>query len=157
MATINGTPNQNNYLVGTDGDDLIFGANMKDYILGGAGDDHLYGGKGADHIDGGCGDDFIYAGRAVAVLTGGEGDDTFYFAQNVAGEQYKDGNRGTKVITDFDCGDKAVLDHFNQVTWDKDHGNLLSGQGHVIAHLDGHEGADLQLTHVGQHWEGLLA
>jgi Ca2+-binding RTX toxin-like protein len=152
MATINGTPNQNNYLVGTDGADFIFGANMKEYILGGAGDDHLYGGKQADHIDGGCGDDFIYAGRAASVLTGGEGDDTFYFAQNVAGEQYKDGNRGTKVITDFDCGDKAVLDHFNQVTWDKDH-----GKGHVIAHLDGHEGADLQLTHVGQHWEGLLA
>jgi len=153
MATISGLPNQNNYLVGTDGDDFIFGKDMHDYIVGGAGDDALKGGRGADTIEGGCGDDLIYAGRGAAVLTGGEGDDTFYFAQNVAGEQFKDGNRGTKVITDFDCGDKAVLDNFNHVTWDKDHANLLSGNGHTIAHLVGYEGVDLQVNHAGQHWE----
>src|SRR5436190_11992815 len=68
MATINGTPGNDNWLPGTPGDDTINGLGGNDtlwgntgvnFLNGGDGDDNLVGGPGTDHIDGGPGTDLL--------------------------------------------------------------------------------------------------
>lgn len=54
------------YMVGSDGNDLVFGSGDDDSLFGGGGDDELHGGSG---------DDVILAGDAMDRVVGGEGDD----------------------------------------------------------------------------------
>lgn len=158
MADIQGFPNVNNYLVGTDEADHIVGNTWHDYLVGGAGDDHLEGGWGKDHIDGGPGNDVIKGGAAVDVLTGGCGDDTFVFNIGVNKETYSDGNIGRDVITDFSYGDHGEVFHAGGLVWDAAHAEVINADDNsVIAHLDNQEGANLVFNHVGDHWDFLLA
>lgn len=103
LLPIEGTPGKD-VLIGTGGDDAIYGYDSNDVILAGAGDDlafggpdndgilggtgndllfgeagndWLEGGDGDDHLFGGSGDDLLYGGPGVDLLTGGEGSDTF--------------------------------------------------------------------------------
>jgi Ca2+-binding RTX toxin-like protein len=158
MAEIHGQANVNNYLVGTDEADHIVGNTWHDYILGGGGDDHLQGGWGKDHIDGGCGDDVIKGGAAVDVLTGGPGHDTFIFNIGVDKETYGPGNIGRDVITDFSCQDVGKVFHAGGLIWDADHATIINADDHTaIAHLDNLEGANIQFSHVDNHWDFFLA
>ena len=49
--------NRDNLLMGGEGDDLLMGSNGRDSLLGGAGDDFLNGGSHRDYYEGGAGDD----------------------------------------------------------------------------------------------------
>jgi len=84
----------NDKIVGTNGDDIIFGddglggipgtghdiieaGKGDDIISGEAGNDIIFGGEGNDIIDGGPGNDVIDGGFGVDELIGGGGNDTF--------------------------------------------------------------------------------
>lgn len=157
-ATIQGTDdddtitllNQNDVAFGHDGNDVIRGGAGNDFLDGGDGNDELHGGDNNDTIVGGYGDDDIFGGFARDFLTGGKGDDTFHFLQENVTPTSAD------LVNDFHYGDTAAFDGFNHVTWDADAANFLSGSGLVIAHLDGLEGQDIQLTQAGLHWDGVL-
>ncbi len=87
---------KNDVLIGTRGDDKIYGLHMKDDLSGGAGNDELYGGYnndllfgesgddklygelGNDYMDGGKGNDKLIGSAGFDTLTGGEGKDSFY-------------------------------------------------------------------------------
>jgi Ca2+-binding RTX toxin-like protein len=60
---------------GLGGDDFICGEGGPDILTGGSGDDELSGAQGADAIFGGSGDDFLSGGDQPDQLHGGSGDD----------------------------------------------------------------------------------
>jgi Ca2+-binding RTX toxin-like protein len=60
---------------GLGGDDFICGEGGRDILLGGSGDDELLGGGSGDAIFGGSGDDFLNGGDQADQLHGGSGDD----------------------------------------------------------------------------------
>jgi Ca2+-binding RTX toxin-like protein len=61
---------------GTDDDDIIVGSDGDDRIDAGAGDDMVCGGPGHNHIHGGPGDDVLVGAADHDHLDGGEGHDT---------------------------------------------------------------------------------
>ncbi|MFH7028711.1 MAG: hypothetical protein ACHBN1_25785 [Heteroscytonema crispum UTEX LB 1556] len=65
-------------LVGTPGNDNLFGGNGDDVIDGLAGNDNIYGGEGNNILLGGAGDDTLFAGTGNDQFDGGEGNNTFY-------------------------------------------------------------------------------
>ncbi|MBW6396324.1 hypothetical protein KPL78_00625 [Roseomonas sp. HJA6] len=84
-----GTPasNQDDYLLGLGGADLLAGGLGADMLNGGdgadtlrgeAGGDYLYGGADADSLAGGAGDDVIEGDAGQDTYLGGSGADTFY-------------------------------------------------------------------------------
>ena len=75
---INGNHN-NNYLSGTDGNDIINGFRGNDKLFGKAGDDVLNGGRGNDVLFGGTGDDVLQGGAGNDRLYGGAGDDVYEY------------------------------------------------------------------------------
>jgi Ca2+-binding RTX toxin-like protein len=90
-----------NNLVGTAGNDTMFGQNNNDTLTAGAGDDKLYGGNdrdllfgenGRDTLSGDHGDDVLNGGRGNDRLIGGVGKDVFVF----------DESSGDDVVVDFD-------------------------------------------------------
>jgi Ca2+-binding RTX toxin-like protein len=159
MADIHGIPNVNDYLIGTSGDDNIFGDNWNDYLLGGKGDDHLRGNVGKDHLDGGPGNDVLDGGSAVDVLTGGGGScdyDTFVF-KNL--NDHGPGHQNRDIVTDFSHNDKGIADGYGGLTWDPVHANVLNKAGFEVVHLDGHKGDSVVFDHApgSLHWEFHLA
>ncbi|MEL6934391.1 MAG: hypothetical protein AAFO17_15090 [Pseudomonadota bacterium] len=60
------------------GDDTVIGTSGDDRIYGDAGHDELFGGDGNDNIYGSQGDDILYGGAGVNTLDGGSGDDVLY-------------------------------------------------------------------------------
>ncbi len=65
-------------IVGTAGDDVIYGTNAVDRIVGGDGNDTIIGGGGNDIVTGGSGDNIIQAGEGDDIINGGAGNDTLY-------------------------------------------------------------------------------
>ena len=80
-------------MIGTNGDDLLYGNGGDDVIRGKTGNDELYGDGGNDVLSGGPGDDELSGGKGDDTYTGGPDADRFVFA--VWG-------KGDKIITDFD-------------------------------------------------------
>lgn len=64
-------------IVGTDGDDTIYGGPGPQKIVGKAGNDFLVGGKSPDFLRGGDGDDILWTGKGGAPEEGwgGRGND----------------------------------------------------------------------------------
>jgi hypothetical protein len=60
---------------GLGGDDFICGEGGRDILTGGSGDDELSGGGVGDAMFGGSGDDFLNGGDKADQLRGGSGDD----------------------------------------------------------------------------------
>ncbi|MDP2066329.1 MAG: calcium-binding protein [Burkholderiaceae bacterium] len=69
----------NDTLYGNGGNDILDGADGADVLWGGQGNDLLIGGSGADILMGNDGDDTIDGGADNDSLTGGAGNDTFRF------------------------------------------------------------------------------
>jgi Ca2+-binding RTX toxin-like protein len=100
MAKISGTPGDDKSLLGTLGDDEIYGLGGNDDISGNGGHDKLYGGDGddvlngaffwdagkgtwlddpqGDYLDGGAGNDVLYGGTGNDTLDGGTGANLLY-------------------------------------------------------------------------------
>ena len=82
-ATIVGTPgddtiygtNKADVIVTFGGDDTVFAGNGKDLICTGYGNDVVYSGNGDDHIDAGENDDTVNAGRGDDTIDAGPGFD----------------------------------------------------------------------------------
>jgi Ca2+-binding RTX toxin-like protein len=106
-ATIVGTPGDDilygtsadDVIVGRGGDDRIYGRKGDDTICGKSGRDRIYPGAGADYVDGGGGArdwvNYAGSGRAVQVslahgLATGQGRDTLVNIENIVGSQYGD-------------------------------------------------------------------
>lgn len=64
-----------NFLFGTDSDDLLVGSDQLEYVDGFGGDDMISGGDGPDRLHGGLGDDTIDGGGGGDALFGHIGDD----------------------------------------------------------------------------------
>lgn len=61
-----------------DGGDWVFGRGGDDAIVTGAGVDFIYGQRGNDTIDAGAGDDWIYGGSGADDINGADGADWIY-------------------------------------------------------------------------------
>jgi Ca2+-binding RTX toxin-like protein len=128
--TINGN-NNDNVLIGYDGNDKIYGWGGEDRLYGDTGDDTLYGGhkfigSDSDFLFGGSGDDVLFgrggndhldganfwgagngigAGNEFDSLTGGSGEDTFVLG-GVSGVYYL--GTGYATIMDFNLGQDVI-------------------------------------------------
>jgi len=83
---------QNDIILGNSGDDRIYGYGRNDVLIGGPRDDLLDGGDGNDTLIGGAGNDQLYGGDGNDILIGGAGND------------YIDGGRGSDTYV-FNRGD----------------------------------------------------
>lgn len=84
-----------NIIIGTDGDDVLFGTNGPDRICGLGGNDIINGLNGADVISGGTGDDEINGGNGSDTILGNEGDDELVGG---TGNDHLAGNEGNDRI-----------------------------------------------------------
>jgi Ca2+-binding RTX toxin-like protein len=117
VATINGTPGNDN-LPGTNQADSIFGGAGNDTLFGGGGADTLVGGAGADSLFGGSGTDTAdYSNSSAAILvslltnSGSGGDaqgDVLNGIENLVGSAFDDvlfGDTGSNALTGGDGAD----------------------------------------------------
>lgn len=91
-------------LFGVAGDDTLFGGDQPDRLAGGLGNDHLYGGAGADFIDGNEHNDLIKGGSGNDVLFGGQGADSIF---GEAGDDHLLGESGNDLL-DGGSGDDGL-------------------------------------------------
>lgn len=99
QATCNGLPAT---IVGTSGNDIIYGTNGADVIVGLGGTDTIYGGNGNDVICGDSENDIIYGGNGDDTIFGGVGDDI------LSGDNGNDtihGNNGNDTLTGVNGND----------------------------------------------------
>ncbi|MEM1047280.1 MAG: LamG-like jellyroll fold domain-containing protein [Pseudomonadota bacterium] len=84
-------PTFDNYIIGTDGDDVLKGGSGNNHTVGGAGNDSIRAGNEDDFVSGGTGNDSLasYAGNdtldggaGADSLLAGEGDDLLLFDQD---------------------------------------------------------------------------
>lgn len=87
-------------LIGSAGNDLLWGNRFENEIHGGDGNDYLNGGgvSGSDRLFGDGGDDLLFGGTGNDQLTGGAGADSFMF------DGSQSGNSGQDVILDYEEG-----------------------------------------------------
>ena len=127
------------YLSGTNGNELLHGAGGDDQISGANGIDILFGDTGDDTLIGGAGNDFIYGGAGNDVLNGGAGDD------------YLKGNGGDdRFVFGDDAGGRDTISEFRK------HGadtiEIDAGLGGSIAQIIGSAGTDESgdaVLHIG--------
>jgi serralysin len=108
----------NDLLPGLDGNDSILGMGGNDTLEGGAGDDTMDGGPGNDNLTGGDGNDVLFGSVGIDTLIGGKGDDTL---DGGAGDDRLIGGKGPDLfvfhagfgmdtITDLGNGDRIQFD-----------------------------------------------
>ncbi|WP_245876166.1 Calx-beta domain-containing protein, partial [Tychonema bourrellyi] len=94
-------------IVGTAGDDQLFGDELNDtisglagndFLTGGDGNDSLDGGDGNDNLTGGEGNDTLIGGAGIDFLIGGNGQDTFIFGSA----------NGKDIVNDFVLADDKI-------------------------------------------------
>ena len=89
---------------GLGGDDIICGNGGRDYLSGGSGDDTLYGGDGRDSLDAGSGDDILSGEGGSDALFGGSGQD-YLHPDNILPYDHEscDGGDGNDDLADGGC------------------------------------------------------
>lgn len=122
---------QNNRLVGWDGDETLYGHGGNDLMQGEKGNDTLYGGDGNDDVRGGDGDDALYGEAGDDILFADAGNDALYggdgndVIEGGAGNDVLHGGAGTDqfrfrnsdfadgptvdIIADFNRADRDML------------------------------------------------
>jgi Ca2+-binding RTX toxin-like protein len=119
-------PETEEWIEGTDKNDIIFGTEWDDNIGAALGDDWVDAGDGDDYVDGGSGNDTVYGGYGNDTIytadgndwiDGGDGDD---YANGVTGDDTIYGGSGNDVIDGGEGGDQlyggtgADLFNFNE-------------------------------------------
>jgi ELWxxDGT repeat protein len=100
-------------IIGTDGDDALFGTSGGDVIAALRGEDMATGNAGNDTICGGRGKDVVIGARGADDLTGGKGKDNFRGARGADDLHAADGTED-----EVNCGrgkDTAVVDRKDHV------------------------------------------
>ncbi|WP_163832543.1 hypothetical protein [Spartinivicinus ruber] len=122
-------------LIGTEGDDLIYGQSGVDEILAGEGDDDVFGGAGNDIIKGEDGFDSIEGGEGNDILLGGNGEDAIEGDLGddiiIGGAESDElsGGEGNDIISGCDGRDSIYGGEGNDI--------FIGGQGDDIIDLDG--------------------
>ncbi|MGD9670829.1 MAG: beta strand repeat-containing protein [Hyphomicrobiaceae bacterium] len=106
MAIKTGT-GDDDIIIGTDGNDLIFGFGGDDDIVAGDGADVVYGGSGDDAIDGGQGNDALFGGSGNDVLFGGDGNDLILGG---SGDDTIDAGAGNNIVTGGTGDDRFIFE-----------------------------------------------
>jgi Ca2+-binding RTX toxin-like protein len=100
---------------GTNGADVLYGANRADRIKGFGGDDILFGKGGADRLVGHGGDDLLFGGGGKDRLEAGDGNDVIYDDDSRSGDALLGGN-GNDLLFSIDGGaDKVACGGGNDV------------------------------------------
>jgi Ca2+-binding RTX toxin-like protein len=107
----------NDSLFGANVDDTIFGADGSDQLLGRSGFDQLFGGTGNDTLDGDAGNDFLEGGDGNDSLLGGSGGDRLIGG---AGSDVLAGDAGNDTLTGGSWQDLFVLTAINGTAGDID-------------------------------------
>uniref|UniRef100_UPI003B9C88E5 beta strand repeat-containing protein n=1 Tax=Novosphingobium sp. TaxID=1874826 RepID=UPI003B9C88E5 len=145
-------------VVGTEGNDELYGGAVGDTITGLGGSDYIYGGNGPDQIDGGAGYDYLYGGSGAdaiqtgadgATVYGGTGGDTVTGSDSydeIYGEDgndqidagatgdYVQGGAGDDTITGGDGSDTLIGDDYYGGTPGSD--TIYGGAGDDSIYLD---------------------
>ncbi|MBX9456256.1 MAG: calcium-binding protein [Rhizobium sp.] len=134
-------------ILGSKGNNSLWGMGGKDDVVGFKGNDMLYGGNGSDHLSGGNGQDELTGGKGKDYLHGGGGADTFIFGNvNEMGK----GNKAD-VIEDFGKGDKIDLSgagsfsYINDADFSGSAGELRFEDGLLQGDVDGDGKADFEI------------
>ncbi|MFN0299150.1 MAG: VCBS domain-containing protein, partial [Burkholderiales bacterium] len=93
-------------LMGTTGDDVIYGLGGADTITGSSGDDTIYGQNGGDTLSGGDGADFLDGGGSADTLRGNDGRDVLIGA---GGNDRLYGGAGDDLIDAGGSGDQDIV------------------------------------------------
>ncbi|NEP00818.1 MAG: calcium-binding protein [Symploca sp. SIO2E9] len=144
------------FLSGTNGEDLIFSGDGDDFVRGrqsddvlngNAGNDTLKGGKGNDDVNGSIGNDALYGGNDNDTLSGGEGDD---FLHGGAGNDLLNGDAGDDTLKGGKGDDLLQAGVGNDALYGGEEDDILNGgEGDDFLHggagddlLNGDEGDD---------------
>jgi Ca2+-binding RTX toxin-like protein len=114
-------------MIGSKGNNKLWGLDGQDDVAGMKGDDKLYGGDGDDYLYGGNGRDELTGGKGKDQLWGESGSDTFVFADQ--SELGKGSN--ADIIKDFEDGDKIDLSAVGSFTFVGDSAFSASGTGEL--------------------------
>ena len=152
-------------IVGTEGDDVLYGTPDRDIICGLGGNDFIWAGDGEDSIDGGPGDDRIGAGAGPDVVHAGDGDDVVWGAgdmdvlQGGLGADRLWGGDGVDFLAADEFLDQAPEDRELFARTDRDFdANVLGGGDGQRDYLYGAAGDDLLYAGEGggfEAWDGL--
>ena len=97
---------------------------FQDYLVGGQSIDEIYGLLGNDTLEGLGGNDFLYGGYGRDVLLGGDGNDNLYGEQSNDsimggnGNDIIDGGLGIDTMRGGDGNDRYLIDNINDVIID---------------------------------------
>lgn len=140
-------------IIGTAGDDVLYGTPQADTIVGKAGNDEIWSGRGPDRVVGGRGSDTIHSGAGNDVVQAdlvrygyGRGDDIVYAGR---GDDVVRAAGGTNLIV-LGYGNDTVTDTGERVARDL----IYMGPGHDLAELHGgrrviHAGVGADEVYVG--------
>jgi Ca2+-binding RTX toxin-like protein len=138
----------NDYIVGGDGDDVIYDMVGNNTILGGRGNDRIYAGMGNDTIYAGEGDDFVSGLAGNDRIAGLAGADRIRAGQ---GDDYVDGGEGDDAIDGDEGNDILIAGAGNNVLHGGDGLDRLFG-GRDRDTLYGDAGDDLIAGGEGADW-----
>lgn len=129
--------NANDVIGGLAGDDSIFGNGGKDTLIGGDGDDLIYGGSDADYILGGHGNDTIYANGGGDLINSGSGLDTVWLGGGAATVVLEAGE-GFDTVKNFQAGQTLFqlgsnLSYADLTFADSADGAVISANNDVLA------------------------
>lgn len=129
MAIIIGTNPAGETLSGTDDGDFIVGLEGNDLLFGGAGADSLLSGPGDDTLDGGADGDFLFGDLGNDTLDGGAGDDML--VGGAGDDTYVLDATGDAVGEDFDAGIDLVQSSITYTLGDNVENLTLTGMGNL--------------------------
>ncbi|MFD1259670.1 calcium-binding protein [Entomomonas asaccharolytica] len=98
---------KDDHVIGSSGNDILYGRDGNDILIGGSGDDRLYGENGDDRLEAGEGDDYLYGGAGDDILVAGPGSS---FLQGGAGNDTYIIHRGDGLVTIYDSGSTSDED-----------------------------------------------
>ncbi|MCB1985921.1 MAG: M10 family metallopeptidase C-terminal domain-containing protein [Burkholderiales bacterium] len=132
-------------VIGSQGNDRIYGDAGENVLKGERGKDYLYGGAGNDHLIGGMGNDGLYGDAGVDIFEGGGGRDSFMFTSFHEMGRIKDFESGVDKIWIYgksaprSFGDLEVVDFIGsaaiQVVGKPEYGTIFVDD-HMADQLD---------------------